>query len=254
MKFVTFNIRCDHGQDGSNNFEFRKPLILKTLAQEQPDILCFQEVLPHVAQWLRENLTAYTVVGCGRGAKLDSEQMTVAFRRDRYNLMQMDTFWLSETPFVPASRYEEQSVCPRVSTMVLLEERDSGRVFRVLNTHLDHMGVGARKLGLKQILNYLDACQLFPDAPVILCGDFNAEPDGEELKIFEDYPAYTNAAKGIGITYHGYMQAEHPECIDYIYLRGDIDCDCVEKWTTCENGVYLSDHYPVCARLSWKKG
>ena len=67
MKFVTFNIRCDYGQDGENCFENRKPLILKKIAREQPDILCFQEVLPHVALWLRENLTDYCVIGCGRG-------------------------------------------------------------------------------------------------------------------------------------------------------------------------------------------
>lgn len=29
MKLVTFNIRCDFGQDGENNFEYRKDLILK---------------------------------------------------------------------------------------------------------------------------------------------------------------------------------------------------------------------------------
>lgn len=29
MKFVTFNIRCDFGQDGANNFIYRRPLILE---------------------------------------------------------------------------------------------------------------------------------------------------------------------------------------------------------------------------------
>lgn len=252
MKLVTFNIRCDYGQDGENCFEFRKPLILDTIAREDPDILCFQEVLPHVAVWLRENLKGYTTIGCGRGPKLDDEQMTIAFRTSRYNLIQMDTFWMSETPFVPASRYEEQSECPRVCTMALFEEMDTGKVFRVLDTHLDHWGVGARKLGLEQVLRYLDEVKLFPDVPVILCGDFNAMPDSEELKVFDRFPGYVEATLGIGITFHGYMRAQHPGHIDYIYLRGAVDCDHVEKWTRCENGVYLSDHYPVCAHLTWR--
>lgn len=251
MKFVTFNIRCDYGQDGENCFENRKPLILKKIAREQPDILCFQEVLPHVALWLRENLTDYCVIGCGRGEKLDDEQMTVAFRRDRFNLIEMRTFWLSPTPFVPASRYAEQSICPRVTTEAVLQEMPSGRVFRLLNTHLDHVGAGARKLGLTQILRHIDAAELFPGAPVILCGDFNAEPDGEELKVFDDFPGYVNATEGVGITFHGYMKAAHPECIDYIYLRGGVRSEGVRKWTDVENGVYLSDHYPVCAELVW---
>ena len=118
LKLVTFNIRCDYDQDGANSFRFRKPVILKKLAEEKPDVICFQEVLPHVAAWLKENLTEYTVIGCGRSETLEDEQMTVAFRTKRLNLINMETFWLSPTPYVPASRYEEQSICPRVCTEV----------------------------------------------------------------------------------------------------------------------------------------
>jgi len=250
IKAVTFNIRGDFGTDGKNNFFRRKPLILKKVAQEQPDIIGFQEVHPQTAIWLRENLKGYYVVGCGRGEKLDGEQMTVAFRADRFNLMEMRTFWLSETPYAPGSRYEEQSDCPRSSTELVLMEYATGKVIRVLNTHLDHVGAGARKLGLTQILRHLDDVKLFPDAPVILMGDFNAWPDSEELKVFDDFPGYTNAVEGIGITFHGYMKTDHPECIDYIYLRGPVTFTKVEKWTDEVGGVFLSDHYPVCAELT----
>lgn len=249
MKVVTFNIRGDFGVDGENNFCFRKPLILKKLAQEQPDIIGFQEVMPHVAVWLRENLPDYYVVGCGREEKLDGEQMTVAFRKDKYNLIEMRTFWLSETPYVPASRYEEQSTCPRTSTELVLMELSTGKVFRVLNTHLDHWGVGARRLGLRQILTHLQGAKLFADAPVILMGDFNAWPDSDELKVFEEFPGYVNAVEGVGVTFHGFMKVTHPECIDYIYLKGAVRSESVEKWTDAEDGVYLSDHYPVCAQV-----
>ena len=98
LKLVTFNIRCDYDQDGANSFRFRKPLILKKLTEEKPDVICFQEVLPHVAAWLKENLTEYTVIGCGRSETLEDEQMTVAFRTKRLNLLNMETFWLSPTP------------------------------------------------------------------------------------------------------------------------------------------------------------
>ena len=81
MKLVTFNIRCDFDQDGENSFRFRKGLILKKLEEEKPDVICFQEVLPHVAVWLRENLKDYYVVGCGRSEELRDEQVSVAFRK-----------------------------------------------------------------------------------------------------------------------------------------------------------------------------
>lgn len=249
IKAVTFNIRGDFGVDGENNFYHRKPLILEKVAAEQPDFIGFQEVHPQTAIWLRENLKGYYVVGCGREKKLDGEQMTVAFRADRFNLIEMRTFWLSETPYVPASRYEEQSICPRASTELVLMEYATGRVIRVLNTHLDHQGTGARRLGLRQILRHLDNVELFPDAPVILMGDFNAQPDSEELKVFDEFPGYVSAAEGVGITFHGFMQEEFKECIDYIYIRGAIRCLNAYRWTDERDGVFLSDHYPVCAQL-----
>ena len=122
MKLVTFNIRCDFGQDGENNFEYRKDLILKKIAQEKPDMICFQEVLPHIAKWLKENLTEYYVIGCGRSPELRDEQVSIAYRKDRLNLMEMQSYWLSETPYVPASRYAEQSICPRICNEALFED------------------------------------------------------------------------------------------------------------------------------------
>lgn len=250
MKFVTFNIRCDFGQDGHNNFCYRKPLILKKIEQEAPDIICFQEVLPHVAAWLKESLQAYYVVGCPRSETLEDEQVSIAYKKDAFNLMKMDTYWLSETPYVPASRYPEQSICPRVCNEVVLQELATRKVFRLINTHLDHIGSLARRRGLEQILRALEQEVFFPQVPVIVAGDFNVEPDGEELAVIEQAPGFTNATAGIGKTYHGYGSSSDQEQIDYIYLRGGITCRSIVKWTQVENGVYLSDHYPVCAELT----
>ena len=253
FKFVTFNLRCDHGQDGENCFVYRQPLILKVIGEERPDILCFQEVLPHMAVWLKQNLRDFYVIGCARGPHLEGEQVSVAFRSDKYSLMEMRTFWLSETPFQPGSRYPGQSSCPRTCTEAVLVETESARVLRVLNTHLDHVGVLARREGLAQILRHADSAVLFPQAPVILTGDFNAWPDSEEMAVIRDRTDYRNLTEGIGITYHGYMRAEHPESIDYIYARGPLDCLKVRKWEHMENGVFLSDHFPVCAEMEWAK-
>ena len=249
MKLVTFNIRCDCGADGINNFEYRKPLILKKLACEKPDIVCFQEVMAHMAEWLKENLTDYVVIGCGREADLGGEQMTVAFRKECFNLMKMDTYWMSETPFVPGSRYPEQSPCPRTCTELVLQEKESRKVFRLINTHLDHVGMLARKRGLEQIIQKLEEEKFFPEAPVIITGDFNVLPDGEELKVIADAPGFVDVTKGIGTTWHDYMRQPDYGQIDYIFVRGEIVCRKIEKWTDEENGVYLSDHFPVSAAL-----
>lgn len=249
MKIVTFNIRLDWGRDGKNNFCYRQEKILKKLREEQPDIICFQEVLPHVAAWLKKELTDYYVVGCGRDEKLRDEQTPIAYRKDRINLMKLDVFWLSATPLVPASRYPDQSICPRVCTEALFEELETGLVLRVANTHLDHEGPEARKRGLRQIMEKLEGEEFFPQAPVILAGDMNAEPDSEEMALMKEYPRFRNLTQGIGITYHGYWKGDDQCCIDYLFLAGDLVCEKIWKWTDEEDGVYLSDHYPVCALI-----
>lgn len=247
MKLVTYNIRYDCGQDGINNFSFRKSFILETIAREKPDVIGFQEVLPHVALWLKENLKDYYVVGCPRETDLTGEQVCIAFRPDKFNLMKMDTFWLSPTPYVPGSRYPEQSICPRTCTEVVLQELSGGKIFRMLNTHLDHEGSLARVLGAKQILEAMDNAQFFPDAPIVLVGDMNAEPDSPEMELIAS--RMENLTKGIGITYHGFM-GPNQCCIDYIFVSGAISGSDVRKWTDSRDGVFLSDHFPVSAELT----
>lgn len=248
MKLVTFNIRYDCGHDGKNNFCFRKPLILEKIRQESPDILCFQEVLPHVAVWLKESLEGYYVVGCPREKDLSDEQVCIAFRSDKFNLMKMDTYWLSPTPWVPGSRYEVQSICPRVCTEVTLQELASMRVFRLVNTHLDHEGAPARLLAARQILNKLEQEPFFPHVPTILVGDMNAEPDSEEIQLLSS--SMRNETADIGHTFHNFGRGQNVQ-IDYIFTKGDIRCTYAGKWTDCKDGIYLSDHYPVCADLSF---
>jgi endonuclease/exonuclease/phosphatase family metal-dependent hydrolase len=253
MKFVTFNIRCDRPQDGENQFPYRQPLIVRVIEREQPDMICFQEVEPHMSVWLKKNLKDYYIIGCGRGKNLDGEQMTVAFRKEKYQLLEMRTRWLSETPDVPGSRYPDQSSCPRTCTNAVFMEEETGRVFRVINTHLDHMGKEARKQGLLQVLGYAEEPGAFSGVPMILAGDFNAEPDSEEMQLLSADPTLTDVTRNIGKTYHGYGKADPWEQIDYIVLKGGLRCLSVRKWTDEENGIFLSDHYPVCAEIVWQE-
>lgn len=252
MKLVTFNIRYDGGTDGQNNFCCRKPLILKTIAEEKPDVLCFQEVLPHVADWLRNHLHGYYTVGCGRSDTLEGEQLTIAFDAGKYALLEMETYWLSETPYVPGSRHREQSDCPRVCTQVVLRAYATGKLYRIINVHLDHISAFARQVGLNQILTHAESAPFCPDANLIITGDYNAYPGDHEFdSVFAAHPGYVNATEGIGTTWHDFQGDSMQDTgnIDYIYLKGDIRCTHVEKWKHQENGVYLSDHYPVCATL-----
>nr|WP_307991195.1 endonuclease/exonuclease/phosphatase family protein [uncultured Niameybacter sp.] len=252
MKFVTFNIRCDYNQDGTNSFCYRKPYILEKLNKEKPDIICFQEVLPHVGTWLKENLADYYVLGCGRDEQLEDEQTAIAFNKLQYQLISMNTFWLSKTPLVPGSRYEKQSICPRTCTEVVLQDLKTKEIIRVLNTHLDHEGSQARVLGMEQILEYLKHVTLFKDSPVILAGDFNAYPNDPEITMISTVGHLTDLTRDLGGTYHEFGTLPESTKIDYVFASQEIVCNKKELWTDEENGVFLSDHYPVCVEISNK--
>lgn len=249
MQVVTFNIRCDYGQDGANNFTFRKKLILDKIQAEQPDILCFQEVLPHVSNWLKENLTEYYVIGCGRDSKLENEQTCIAYRKDFFNMVKMEVFWLSGTPKVPGSRYENQSECPRNCTVIYLQDIKNSKVFRVYNTHLDHIGSAARKAGLSLIMSKIQGADFLGDVPFILTGDFNALPDSEELAVLKNYPDVIDCTEQLNGTFHDFGRLDKTEKIDYIFTDKQFKCSGALCWTDCTDGVFLSDHYPVCVVL-----
>ena len=70
---------------------------------------------------------------------------------------------------------------------------------------------------------------------------------------FDNFPGYTNVTEGIGLTWHDFQgdNMEDTGNIDYIFVKGDVRCTHIEKWKHCENGVFLSDHYPVCAVLEF---
>lgn len=253
MKLVTFNIRLDCGSDGKNNFEFRKPIIQKKLETEQPDLLCFQEVLPHVALWLKEILPEFSIVGCGREQDLTGEQTMVAVRSSKFQIFSMQTFWLSETPLVSGSRYPNQSSCPRTATELVLQELETGELYHLINTHLDHESSEARVCGMQQILKRFEETgsklkQVGQRAAhQILTGDFNALPDAPEISMMKEQ--LKDVTEGIELTFHDFGREKTCQKIDYIAVSKNIICDSLECWKDCENGVYLSDHYPVAAVL-----
>ena len=147
-------------------------------------------------------------------------------------------------------------MCPRTCTELILQEETEKKVFRLINTHLDHIGVEARRLGLEQIVNKIKTEKFLPDLPVILAGDFNVEPDGKELDVLKR-EACQNLTDGIGITFHGFDGSEPEQSIDYIYLfpngrEDEFFIKKLEKWEDKTGNVRLSDHYPVSVLLEWK--
>lgn len=255
MKVVTFNIRCDFNQDGNNNFQYRKGLILNKLKAEKADIVCFQEVLPHVVGWLKENLHDYYILGCGREKDLKGEQISIALKKDKFQLISMNTFWLSPTPQIPGTRYENQSNCPRTVTELFLQDLETEKLYYIINTHLDHISSEARVLGMQQVLKHIQAIvnqkkqNGYEDFELILTGDFNAYPADPEIQLIYQSGFLKDLTIGMEGTFHDYDRMNPPEKIDYIFTSAGLEATKRELWKDCEDGVYLSDHYPVSIEI-----
>ena len=118
MKVVTYHLRCDNDYDQEKRWQFRKGLVLDQLTEEAADVIGFQEVKPGMADFLKRYLPAYHFVGCGRNADYSGENNMIGYRADRYELMELQTFWLSPTPDVPGSRYEYSRLDPVVRAIL----------------------------------------------------------------------------------------------------------------------------------------
>ena len=51
---------------------------------------------------------------------------------------------------------------------------------------------------MTQIINQLNQERFWKDIPVILCGDFNAEPNAPEMEIISRDSSFNNLTKDIG--------------------------------------------------------
>lgn len=249
MKIATFNVRTDTPVDGENRWQFRKGLILDKLTAEQPDVIGFQETTPVMANFIKKYMPAYWFVGCGRNADYLGENNMIGFKPDKYELIELETFWLSETPDVPGSRYANQSVCPRVCTHAVLRPLDGGTMFHAYNTHLDHISDEARRLGARAILDHmardLKRCPL----PLTLTGDMNAYPDSAPIQEFlNDKTVHlTNQTPDFPASYHAYGADMAQPQIDYIFTQGFEAVGAPEAWGITEFGKYMSDHNALCA-------
>ncbi|MCH6484451.1 endonuclease/exonuclease/phosphatase family protein [Pseudoxanthomonas sp. LH2527] len=246
LRIMSFNIRLPVESDGVDYWETRKPLALRMLREQQPDVIGLQELVKSQADYLAKELRQYAWFGCGREADGGGEYMGVFYRKDRLKVVESGDFWLSDTPEVPGS-ITWNHPHPRMVTWALFEQRTDGKRFYLLNTHLPYreQDEAARVKGANAIARYLST--LPADVPVVLTGDFNTTPASEVHAILARtlQDAWTTAPRveGIDATFHGFT-GKADRRIDWIFVKG-VRLESVTSVTTRWNGRYPSDHFPL---------
>ena len=151
VKLISYNLRNSHGKDGDNAWMKRRHATPEMIRREAPDVFGVQEGLIDQLQYIDAECPQYARVGVGRddGAE-KGEFMAVYYLRDRFELLDSGTFWLSETPDKVSRGWD--GACNRTVTWVELKDRKSGKEFFYFNTHLDHKGKAAREEGVKLLI------------------------------------------------------------------------------------------------------
>jgi endonuclease/exonuclease/phosphatase family metal-dependent hydrolase len=194
------------------------------------------------------------MVGVGRtDGKEDGEYAAILYRRERLTVKTSDTFWLSDTPKVVASKSWGNTI-ERICTWALFDD-GRGRPFYVYNVHLDHQSQPSRERSVALLLTTIEART--PTAPVIVTGDFNSgekNPAAQAMAPrFRDtfrvlHPDDAEVGTFTGFTF-GRTQGEK---IDYVFVEPGVEVVRAEILRTSHDGRYPSDHFPVVATVRLK--
>ncbi len=172
LRVGTYNIRLSPGDRGTPNaWEARKADLVAFVEKMNLDVFGMQEVCPDQAKYLAEHLPEFAYVGDHREKdRTSGEASPVCYRRSRFTALKNGTFWLSETPDVPASK-SWGTACTRVCSWLLLEDKLTGRRFCFANTHTDHISAEAREKGMLLIINRMK--EFGAGVPIVFTGDHN---------------------------------------------------------------------------------
>ena len=147
-------------------------LVMRALIEDvRPDVMGTQEGMYRQIKDLAADLPEYAWIGMGRDGGSRGEFMAVFYRRERFEPLEFDHFWLSDTPDRIGSTTWGNSN-RRMVTWVRFRELEGAQEFYFLNTHFDHQVQAARQKSAQLVEQRVE--QLSTHLPIILVGDFNA--------------------------------------------------------------------------------
>ncbi len=250
VRAVSFNLRCK--DDLYGKVRDRAAFVAETLRAYAPDSFGVQEA---TAQWLRLLDAAlgetWARVGEPRDSTRNTEYSAVYYDKMVWDLLDSGTIWLSETPATPGSRSFASSF-PRIATWATLKSKATGAVYTHLNTHLDHVLEYTREKQAAVLVKQIEALE--QKGPVVCTGDFNTEEGARAYRVVAaalDDTKTTAAETDSGKTFHNYgrplLSKRKP--IDFIFVTKGTPVLRYKIIDNTADGLYLSDHYGLCADL-----
>lgn len=270
----SYNIRMHSKVDYKNGdgWTERREVMCDLVAYTAFDIFGSQEVCHDQLEYMLSRLPEYDYIGVARDdGKQKGEYSPVFYRRDRFELLDSGTFWLSETP--DKVSYGWDAACRRVCSWGYFKDKLTKKKFWFFNTHMDHKGKAARVEGAKLVISKINQ-MCGKGAKVILTGDFNVAQDSPAYKTFAESGLLKDSYELAPVkfaptgTFNSFKVANHTtKRIDHIFVsevnvlrygvltyhywstNNGTDAaltDAPKEIKAEHRGVHLpSDHYPV---------
>jgi endonuclease/exonuclease/phosphatase family metal-dependent hydrolase len=254
VKVMTYNLRYASLQQ-PHAWPDRRPVMRELIAREAPDVIGTQEGLFLQLRDLAADLPDYEWIGLGRGGGSQDEFTAIFFRRDRFEPVAFDHFWLSDTPHVIGSitwgpKYR------RMASWVRLREKSTGREFEVWNTHFDHEVEEARRKSAALIRDLL--AKTAAERPLLLVGDFNCAAGRSvaydlltrEAGLIDTWTAAPRRANEDLNTFNNFKAPVRAgERIDWILARPPAAVEAAGIVDYEGLAQFPSDHFPVTATV-----
>ncbi|KAI3771872.1 hypothetical protein L6452_03043 [Arctium lappa] len=289
LTVMTFNLLEDQPEDGPNCWEKRKDLCVSVITSYSPIILCTQQGVKSQLEYLQqclpdlglcENITKRNILNLTKGGSfllniqgydqfgisrkgsedVSDQHCTIFYDKEKVELLEGGTFWLSESPSVPGSM-SWGGVSPCIAT--------------------------PRARRRSALLTWQHIASLPPSLPVAYCGGFNTQKESttgrfllgrsrEHGVVGDMRDAWPNARlrKNMSLirTYHGF-KGNKQGAVEFLKLIFRALCLCWDRQTqdlhidwilfrgrslvpvSCEvvsdniDGHYPSSHYPIFAEF-----
>lgn len=253
VSVVTFNVAGAFGTDFEDTDSMQRcGRFADYMNRIHPDSIGTQEINTLWLDELKGTMPEYESYGVKRGGdseEKNSEINAVFWLKNKYNAVEKNTIWLSETPekeskytFVDENGEKQEAGCNRVCTYAVLENKKTKDMYIHMNTHLDNSSEQAANFGAEVIVNEIAKlkAKYGSGIKIILTGDFNQSENGLAYKTIQNVlTPCDNTDTGCTYQEWGYRDTGD-EPIDFIFSNGEFDKH--ELLNNISSG-YVSDHY-----------
>ena len=249
IKVMSYNVYVSAATAG-----MRRKGVAKTIFDYAPDIIGVQEASVGWMTMLKADIgSVYDSVGKGResmnnnpSSRTNGEHCAIFYNKEKYKVLETNTFWLSETPNVQSKHDESEYI--RIMTYAIFERKSDGFKFMMVNTHLDFKE-SVKAYQVTKMLEKIEETGF--KGLTFITGDFNTNISSGSYKLMLE-AGFENTFNAAYISSEPNINSMIDFCMvrdlegDYIVSNHHVANDEIDK---NNNGEFPSDHCAVDASI-----